>query len=74
MIQATLDKVWDALIHPDCTSKYMFNCRVNSSWAINEAITWKGNYMGYDTFQKGIILCFKPMSLINYSTFDPNFG
>lgn len=73
-IQAPIERVWEALTNPDYTMKYMFNCRVKSTWGIQDDITWKGNYMGYDAFQKGVILECQPMSLIKYSTFDPNFG
>ena len=66
--------LWAVLTESKFTRVYMFNCSVNSDWKIGSPITWKGNYQGYDAYQKGEILDIKPFELLKYSTFDPNFG
>ncbi len=47
---------------------------VNSDWIEGHSITWKGNYLGYEAYQKGAVLICQPKALIKYSTFDPHFG
>ena len=73
-INSSKEKLWAVLTESEFTKQYMFNCAVESNWEIGSPITWKGNYQGYDAFQKGEILAIKPLELIKYSTFDPNFG
>ena len=73
-INTSKEKLWSILTESEFTKQYMFNCAVESNWEIGSPITWKGNYQGYDAFQKGEILAVKPFELIKYSTFDPNFG
>lgn len=74
LINANLEKVWNVLTKPEFTKQYMFNNEVFSNWKIGSEIIWKGNYKGYESFQKGFILDLIPLKLIKYSTFDPNFG
>jgi uncharacterized protein YndB with AHSA1/START domain len=66
--------LWQVLTETKFTTAYMFNCSVESDWVKGSAITWQGNYQGYQAFQKGEILAINPNELIKYSTFDPNFG
>lgn len=73
-VNCNIKKVWEVLTKPEYTKQYMFNCEVFSNWEIGSEIKWKGSYMGYESFQKGIILDCKPYEYLKYSTFDPNFG
>ncbi len=41
-INATPEKVWDALTNPEKTKKYFFNCEVISGWKEGDTITFKG--------------------------------
>lgn len=74
IINATSQFVWEVLTKSEYTKQYMFNCEVFSDWTTGSDITWKGNYMGYEAFQKGNIIECIPMQYVKYSTFDPNFG
>jgi len=73
-IDAGIEKLWSILTESKYTKEYMFNCSVESDWNKGSSITWKGNYQGYEAFQKGSILDIEQNSKIKYSTFDPNFG
>ncbi|BDD09347.1 hypothetical protein FUAX_17790 [Fulvitalea axinellae] len=74
IIDADARTLWEVLTKADYTKAYMFNCEVNTDWEVGSQITWKGNFQGYDAFQKGEVLAFEPFDSLSYSTFDPNFG
>jgi uncharacterized protein YndB with AHSA1/START domain len=73
LINASLDKVWDALVNPEQTKKYMFGCETVSDWKIGSPLLWKGTYEGKEmVFVKGIILDIQPNKLLKYTVIDPN--
>lgn len=72
-INASLDKVWNVLVNPEETAKYMFGCKAISDWETGCALDWKMNYEGQEmTPVKGFILDIIPNSLLKYSVIDPN--
>jgi uncharacterized protein YndB with AHSA1/START domain len=72
-INAPLAKVWDALINPEQTKKYMFGCETISDWKVGSPLLWQGNYEGKDmVFVKGHIVDIKPNTYLAYTTIDPN--
>jgi uncharacterized protein YndB with AHSA1/START domain len=72
-INAPVSKVWDALINPEQTKKYMFGCEALSDWKAGSTLLWKGTYEGKEmVFVKGSILELIPEKLLKYTTFDPN--
>ena len=74
-INATPDRVWDALINPKQKKKYMFGCETVSDWKPGSALLWKGNYEGKEMiFVKGNILSIETGRFLSYSTIDPNSG
>ena len=74
LLSAPPEKVWDALTNPRKTQRFMFNCTVKSRWEPGSAITWKGNYKGYESGERGIILEYRENKLLKYTSFDPGFG
>jgi uncharacterized protein YndB with AHSA1/START domain len=73
VIQAQPDKVWDALVNPEQTRKYMFGCEALSDWKEGSPLLWKGTYEGKDmVFVKGNIVQIKPKKFLAYTTLDPN--
>lgn len=74
-INAPLAKVWDALVNPEQTKKYMFGCETVSDWQRGSELLWKGNYEGQDmVFVKGKIVEIIPEKFLSYTTIDPNSG
>lgn len=73
-VNCSIETLWKVLTEAEYTKQYMFNCAVESGWNVGDAITWKGNFEGYEAFQKGEILEISPNEKLKYSTFDPNFG
>ena len=72
-IGAPPSKVWDALVNPEQTKKYMFGCETVSDWKIGSPLLWKGYYEGKEMiFVKGTIVDIKPEKFLAYTTIDPN--
>ena len=72
-IDAPASKVWDALVNPAQTKKYMFGCETVSDWKPGSELLWKGNYEGEDmVFVKGEIVEIEPEKFLSYTTIDPN--
>ena len=73
-INASVEKVWDALTHPEMIKKYMFGTTVISDWKEGDKITWKGEWEGKTYEDKGKILRFEPKKSLQYSHFSPLSG
>lgn len=74
-INAPATKVWDALVNPEQTKKYMFGCETVSDWKPGSELLWRANYEGKDmVFVKGKIVEIIPEKFLSYTTIDPNSG
>jgi uncharacterized protein YndB with AHSA1/START domain len=74
-INAPAEKVWNALVNPEQTKKYMFGCETVSDWKPGSELLWKGNYEGNNmVFVKGKIVEINPEKFLSYTTIDPNSG
>jgi uncharacterized protein YndB with AHSA1/START domain len=72
-INAAASIVWEALVNPEKTKKYMFGCETVSDWIKGSSLLWRGSYEGKEMiFVKGFILDIQPDKLLKYSVFDPN--
>ncbi len=72
-INAPVANVWDALVNPEQTKKYMFGCETVSDWKVGSELLWKGSYEGKEmVFVKGYILKIEPEKLLVYTVIDPN--
>jgi uncharacterized protein YndB with AHSA1/START domain len=73
IIQASTATVWDALVNPQQTKKYMFGCETESDWKVGSALLWTGEYEGkVMVFVKGHIVDIQPEKRLVYTTIDPN--
>ncbi len=71
-INASTEKVWDALVNPEKTKIYMFGCETVSDWKVGSPLLWRGNHEGKEmVFVKGFILEIKLGQLLKYSVIDP---
>jgi uncharacterized protein YndB with AHSA1/START domain len=74
-INAPASRVWDALVNPEQTKKYMFGCEAISDWKIGSPLIWRGLYEGKEMiFVKGNIVDLKPGKFLAYTVIDPNSG
>jgi len=72
-IKAPAAKVWDALVNPAQTKKYMFGCETVSDWKIGSELLWKGVFDGIEIVAvKGKIADLQPEKRLVYTTIDPN--
>jgi len=72
-INASPEKVWDALVNPEQTKKYMFGCETVSEWKKGSSLLWRGEYEGKQmVFVKGFIQAIEPPLYLKYSVTDPN--
>lgn len=72
-INAPIAKVWDALVNPEQTQKYMFGCKATSDWKKGSVLTWPGVYDGKEMiFVSGFVLEIDAPKLLIYSVIDPN--
>ncbi len=72
-INATPAKVWDALVNPEQTKKYMFGCETVSDWQQGDSLLWRMEHEGKELIAvKGNIVEIQPEKLLVYTVFDPN--
>jgi uncharacterized protein YndB with AHSA1/START domain len=72
-IHATAEKIWDALVNPAQTKKYMFGCEAISDWKPGSSLLWKMDYEGKEFVAvKGKIVSIDPGKSLSYTTIDPN--
>ena len=72
-IHAPATEVWDALINPEQTKKYMFGCETVSDWKLGSPLLWRGEWEGAEmVFVKGTIVALQPEKQLVYTVFDPN--
>jgi uncharacterized protein YndB with AHSA1/START domain len=73
IIQASSSKIWDALVKPEQTKKYMFGCETVSDWKKGSDLLWEGEWEGKKmVFVKGKIEELVPEKLLAYTVIDPN--
>lgn len=70
LLNATPERVWEALTHPGMTKQYLYNTEVSCDWKKGSSLYWKGNYNGKDINEEGKILDVIPGKMIKYSGFD----
>ena len=74
-INAPVSKVWDALVNPEQTKKYMFGCETVSDWEKGSSLEWKMMHEGKELVAvKGIIAEISPAQSLSYTVIDPNSG
>jgi uncharacterized protein YndB with AHSA1/START domain len=73
-VNATADKVWDALLNPVALKQFMFGADVISDWKPGATIVWKGEWQGKAYEDKGRIIDIKPKEKLQYTHFSPLSG
>jgi uncharacterized protein YndB with AHSA1/START domain len=73
-INASVDKVWDALIKPELIKKYFFGTDTHTSWKEGTPIRFTGEWEGKKYEDKGTVLAFKPKRLISYTYWSSMSG
>jgi uncharacterized protein YndB with AHSA1/START domain len=72
-INAPATKVWEALVNPAQTKKYMFGCEPVTDWQPGSSLLWKGVFDGKELVAvKGEVIAIEPGRLLKYTVIDPN--
>ncbi len=67
-INATPERVWQALTDPEQTRKYFFNAEVNSAFTAGSPITFRGKIFWIIPFEmKGVVLRAVPGRFLQYT-------
>jgi uncharacterized protein YndB with AHSA1/START domain len=72
-IDAPPSRVWDTLVNPLMTRKYMFDCEALSDWKPGSKLEWKGATDG-KVYVTGYVVEIENERLLRYTVFDPNGG
>lgn len=73
-IDASKDKVWEALVTPKIIKQYFFGTDVISDFKVGSKITWKGEWEGKTYEDKGEIRDVQPGSVLQFSHISPSSG
>jgi uncharacterized protein YndB with AHSA1/START domain len=73
-IDAPAARVWDALVDPETSRRYMFGTTVISDWTEGSPIVWKGEWKGKAYEDTGVILRLERRRVLRYSHFSPLSG
>ena len=74
VIDASLQKVWDALLDPVAIKKYFMDTTVKTDWKVGSPITWSGEWKGKPYEDKGEILTCDDHKALSYSHWSPLSG
>jgi uncharacterized protein YndB with AHSA1/START domain len=72
-INASREKVWNALVDPEVMKLYMPLTSVASEWRVNSSIVWKGELEGKPLETRGTVLRLEPERMLEYSHTRPIF-
>jgi uncharacterized protein YndB with AHSA1/START domain len=65
-INASLAKVWDALINPDQIKKYLFGTQTHCDWKVGSPLRFTGEWDGKSYEDKGTILAIEKEKILSY--------
>jgi len=73
-IDASVEKVWNALTKPEIIKQYFFGTQTTTSWVKGSPITFDGNWEGKSYHDKGTVLDVQKNKLIRYSYWSSMSG
>jgi uncharacterized protein YndB with AHSA1/START domain len=73
-INASPEKLWDALTNPEIVKQYFFGTNQQSDWKVGSDITWTGEWEGKQYKDKGKILDVVPGKRLQYTYFSSMMG
>ena len=66
-INASIKKVWDALVNPEIIKQYLFGTETITDWKVGSPIIFQGVYEGVAYKDKGTILELIPEKKLKYN-------
>ena len=67
IINASVDKVWEALTNPVIVKQYFFGSNQETTWEVGSPLLWTGEYEGTTYIDKGVVQEFLPRERLTYS-------
>lgn len=67
IINAPLEKVWEALINPEIVKQYFFGSNLLTDWKVGNPIYFQGEYEGKSYQDKGTVLEYNHNQKLVYS-------
>jgi uncharacterized protein YndB with AHSA1/START domain len=74
IINASSNKVWDALVKPELVKQWQYGGKLLTDWKVGNEIRFVNEWEGNVYEQWGKVLEFSPYTLIKYSLFAPRPG
>ncbi|MFC5651172.1 SRPBCC family protein [Paenibacillus solisilvae] len=74
MIQASANRVWDALTKPELVKQWQYGSDLITDWQVGSDIRFSSEWEGVVYEQWGKVLEVVPFSLLRYSLFAPRPG
>ncbi|MFH6605090.1 SRPBCC domain-containing protein [Maribacter algicola] len=71
MINASKDKVWDALTIPEKVKAWQYGSELTTDWKVGNEIRFKSEWEGQIFEQWGTVLEFEPNHKLKYNLFAP---
>ena len=72
-IEASIDRVWNALTGPKEIKKYLHGTNTKTDWVVGHEITWSGEWNGKAYVDEGEVLAYEPKRIIRTSHWSPLF-
>ncbi|MDB5283795.1 MAG: hypothetical protein JWO06_2870 [Bacteroidota bacterium] len=66
-VNATPEKVWEALTNPEIIKEYLFGTETITDWKVGSEVIFQGAYEGHKYRDKGIVLENVPNQKLTYS-------
>jgi uncharacterized protein YndB with AHSA1/START domain len=73
-IEATAERVWDAMTDPEQVKAYMFGADVDSDFQPGSPITWRGEWEGKPFEDKGEVIAAEPGRLLEVTHWSSMSG
>ncbi len=67
IINASIEKVWDALTNPVMIKQYFFGSNLVTDWVVGHPLYFRGEWEGKPYEDKGIVLEYIPLTSLTYS-------
>jgi uncharacterized protein YndB with AHSA1/START domain len=67
VVNASRDKVWDALTKPELVKQYFFGTDLVTDWTVGSALFFRGEWNGKAYEDRGTVLSFEPMTSLSFN-------
>ncbi len=74
IIEAPVNKVWEALTNPEIIKQYLHGTNTKTDWVVGHPITWSGEWNGKPYEDKGEVLAFESNKIVKTSHWSPLAG